>query len=146
MLEKGKTDQFFLMGYLKKVSGLERPEFYNTQINVSSVRGRYAAPRGVGGVYNVSKAAVDMLTRTLACEWAGNNVRVNAIVPCTVETDFMPFLADLAAAARLRASFPVGRWAQPEDIVGPVLFLASKSSDFITGQIIYVDGGLTAKT
>jgi len=116
-------------------------------INVSSVRGRYATRRG-GGVYCVSKAAVDMLTRTLACEWAGNNVLVNAIAPCVVETSFMPHLADIddAAADRLRASIPVGRWAQPDDIVGPVLFLASKSSDFVTGQIIYIDGGMTAKT
>ncbi|MFC2008028.1 SDR family NAD(P)-dependent oxidoreductase, partial [Chloroflexota bacterium] len=115
-------------------------------INVSSVRGRYATQRG-GGVYGVSKAAVDMLTRGMACKWGGSNVLVNAIAPCVVETSFMPPSSlDGAAGDRLSGSIPVGRWAQPEDMVGPVLFLASKASDFVNGHILYVDGGLTAKT
>ncbi|MFC2008011.1 SDR family NAD(P)-dependent oxidoreductase [Chloroflexota bacterium] len=115
-------------------------------INVSSVRGRYATQRG-GGAYCVSKAAVDMLTRGMACELGGSNVRVNAIAPCVVETSFMPPSSfDGASADRLSGSIPIGRWAQPEDMVGPVLFLASKSSDFVTGHILYVDGGLTVKT
>jgi len=116
-------------------------------INVSSVRGRYATQRG-GGVYCVSKGAVDMITRSLACEWANHNVLVNAIAPSWVETDFVPGLADPEneGAQKVKASIPIGRWAQPEDIVGPVVFLASKASDFITGQIVYIDGGLTAWT
>jgi len=115
-------------------------------INISSIRGRYTTARG-GGVYDVSKAAVDMLTRALALRWAEHNVLVNAIAPCVVETSFVGSLADHESAhvERLRASIPIGRWAQPEDIAGPVLFLASKASDFITGQIIYVDGGMTVK-
>ena len=116
-------------------------------INVSSIRGRYATARG-GGFYGVSKAAVDMLTRSLACEWAGHNVLVNAIAPSAVETDFMPGLANITKehADRWRANIPIGRWAQPEDIVGSVLYLASKASDFVTGQIIYIDGGTSANT
>ena len=54
------------------------------------------------------------------------------------------FLQDPRGAERLKASIPLGRWAQPEDIVGPTLFLASGASDYVTGQILYVDGGLTA--
>ncbi|MFC2046389.1 SDR family NAD(P)-dependent oxidoreductase [Chloroflexota bacterium] len=112
-------------------------------INMSSVRGRYGAPRGAAA-YCASKGAVDSLTRTLACEWAGHNVLVNALAPTVVETEFTrAILEDPEGAARLRASIPLGRWAQPEDIVGPTLFLASSASDFVTGQILYVDGGLT---
>jgi len=112
-------------------------------INISSVRGRYGAARG-GAAYCASKGAVDTLTRTLACEWAKYNVLVNAIAPSVVETDFTrSILADPESAQRLAASIPVGRWGQPEDLVGPVVFLASKASDFVTGQIIYIDGGLT---
>jgi len=117
-------------------------------VNLSSVRGRYGLPAGYAA-YCASKGAVDTLTRTLACEWAGHNVLVNAIAPCVVETDwFVPRLSEMDStrAEQLRASIPIGRWAQPEDIVGPVLFLASKASDFVTGQIIYVDGGVSART
>jgi len=112
-------------------------------INTSSVRGRYGDT--VGAVaYSPSKAAVDTLTRTLACEWAKYNVLVNAIAPTIVETDLTrPALANPEFAQRLKARIPLGRWATPEDIVGPMLFLASKSSDFVTGQILYIDGGVT---
>lgn len=112
-------------------------------INMSSVRGRFGAPRGCAA-YCASKGAVDSLTRTLACEWARYNVLVNALAPTVVETEFTrSILENPRGAARLKASIPLGRWAQPEDIVGPTLFLASKASDFVTGQILYVDGGLT---
>ena len=115
-------------------------------INMSSVRGRYGAPRGAAA-YCASKGAVDSLTRTLAVEWARHNVTVNALAPTVVETEFTrDLLEHPEGAARLRASIPLGRWAQPEDIVGPTLFLASPASDFVTGQIIYIDGGLTAIT
>ncbi len=113
-------------------------------INMSSVRGRFGAPRG-GAAYCASKGAVDSLTRTLACEWARHNVLVNALAPTVVETEFTRAILDNPqAAARLQASIPLGRWAMPEDIVGPTLFLASKASDFVSGQILYVDGGLTS--
>ena len=112
-------------------------------INMSSTRGRYGAPRGCAA-YCASKGAVDSLTRTLACEWARHNVLVNALAPTVVETEFTRLiLENPEAAAQLRASIPLGRWAQPEDIVGPTLFLASRASDYVTGQILYVDGGLT---
>lgn len=112
-------------------------------INMSSVRGRYGAPRGAAA-YCASKGAVDSLTRTLACEWARHYVLVNALAPTVVETEFTrDILEDPEGAARLKATIPLGRWAQPEDIVGPTLFLASRASDFVTGQILYVDGGLT---
>ena len=114
-------------------------------INMSSVRGRFGVARG-GAAYCASKGAIDALTRTLACEWAPHNVLVNALAPTVVETEFtQAILQDPEGAARLQASIPLGRWAQPQDIVGPTLFFASPASGYITGQILYVDGGLTTK-
>lgn len=112
-------------------------------INMSSTRGRYGTPRGCAA-YCTSKGAVDSLTRTLACEWARHNVLVNALAPTVVETEFTrAILENPEGAARLRATIPLGRWAQPQDLVGPTLFFASEASGFVTGQILYVDGGLT---
>jgi gluconate 5-dehydrogenase len=71
-------------------------------------------------------------------------VLVNAVAPTIVETELTrPALADAAFAQRMKSRIPLGRWAMPEDIVGATVFLASKASDFVTGQIIYVDGGVT---
>ena len=112
-------------------------------VNLSSVRGRYGLPGGYAA-YCASKGAVDTMTRTLACEWAKHNVLVNAIAPTFVETELTrTALADPVFAQTVKARIPIGRWATPEDCVGPVLFFASKAADFITGQIIYVDGGVT---
>lgn len=112
-------------------------------INLSSVRGRYGLPADYAA-YCASKGAVDSLTRTLACEWAKHNVLVNALAPTIVETELTrDALANPDYAQRMRARIPLGRWAVTEDIVGPAVFLASRASDFITGQIIYVDGGVT---
>ena len=112
-------------------------------VNVSSVRGRYGAPSGAVA-YSPSKGAVDTLTRTLACEWAKYNILVNAVAPTLIETDLTrQALANPEFAKTMRARIPLGRWGFPEDVVGPTVFLASKASDFVTGQIIYVDGGTT---
>jgi NAD(P)-dependent dehydrogenase (short-subunit alcohol dehydrogenase family) len=112
-------------------------------INLSSVRGRYGLPADYAA-YCASKGAVDTLTRTLACEWAKYNVLVNAVAPTIVETELTrPALADPEFAQRMKARIPLGRWAMPEDIIGATVFFASKASDFITGQILYIDGGVT---
>jgi NAD(P)-dependent dehydrogenase (short-subunit alcohol dehydrogenase family) len=112
-------------------------------VNMSSVRGRYGFPTDYAA-YGTSKGAVDSITRQLACEWAKHNVLVNAVAPTIVETDLTkPALSDPVFAQRMRSRIPLGRWGVPEDIAGPVIFLASAASDFITGQIIYVDGGVT---
>ncbi len=112
-------------------------------INLSSVRGRYGLPAGYAA-YCPSKGAVDTLTRTLACEWAKHNVLVNAIAPTVVETELTKdLLADVEYAKTMKARIPMGRWAMPEDIVGPTIFFASDASNFVTGQILYIDGGVT---
>jgi NAD(P)-dependent dehydrogenase (short-subunit alcohol dehydrogenase family) len=114
-------------------------------INLSSVRGRYGATFGQAE-YSASKGAVDSLTRSLAAQWAELGIRVNAVAPTFVETDLTrAVLADEQFAAGLRASIPMGRWGETEDVVGPVLFFASPAARFVTGQILYVDGGLTAR-
>lgn len=115
-------------------------------INMSSVRGRYGLPANYTA-YCASKGAVDTLTRTLACEWAKYNILVNAIAPTIVETELTrPALSDPSFAQMMKSRIPLGRWALPEDIVGATIFFASKASDFITGQILYVDGGVTTWT
>ena len=112
-------------------------------INMSSVRGRYGLPGGYVA-YCPSKGAVDAMTRTLACEWAKSNVLVNAVAPTFVETELTRVaLSDPVFAKTVKDRIPIGRWALPEDIVGAVIFFASKASDFITGQILYIDGGVT---
>jgi len=112
-------------------------------INVSSVRGRYGLPADYAA-YCPSKGAVDTLTRTLACEWAKYNILVNAVAPTVVETDLTrSALANPDYAKMMKSRIPLGKWAMPEDIVGATIFFASKASDFITGQILYIDGGVT---
>jgi len=112
-------------------------------INISSVRGRYGLPANYAA-YCASKGAVDSLTRTLACEWAKSNVLVNAVAPTIVETDLTKSaLADPAYAKQMKDRIPMGKWAVPEDIVGPAIFFASDASSFVTGQILYIDGGVT---
>ena len=112
-------------------------------INLSSVRDRYGLPTDYAA-YCPSKGAVSALTITLACEWAKHNVLVNAVAPTIVETALTrDALQNPDYAKMMKARIPLGRWAMPEDVAKPVVFLASKAADFITGQIIYIDGGVT---
>jgi NAD(P)-dependent dehydrogenase (short-subunit alcohol dehydrogenase family) len=114
-------------------------------INLSSVRGRYGLPANYAA-YCASKGAVDTLTRTLACEWAKYNVLVNAVAPTIVETPLTmtpEALLNPDYAKYMKGRIPMGRWALPEDIVGATVFFASSASNFVTGQILYIDGGVT---
>jgi NAD(P)-dependent dehydrogenase (short-subunit alcohol dehydrogenase family) len=114
-------------------------------INISSVRGIRATAWGGNEGYTATKAAIDMMTRSLASEWAPYKINVNAIAPSTVATRFSEAtLQNPEKLKRFLASCPMGRVAQPADIVGTCIFLASAASDFMTGQILYIDGGMTA--
>ena len=97
------------------------------------------------GAYCIAKAGVVMLTRVLALELAQYNIRVNAIAPYLVKTKFsQPLWGEPETLRQLEAEIPLGRLAEPSDITGSVLFLASDASAYITGQTIIVDGGLSA--
>ncbi len=112
-------------------------------INHSSVRAAYGLPDGYAA-YCSSKGAISTLTKTLACEWAKYNVMVNAIAPTFVKSDNPAFAEpDPEFVKMVTARIPMGRFALPEEFVGPTVFLASKASDFVTGHILYVDGGTT---
>lgn len=114
-------------------------------INLSSVRGIRATYWGGNEGYSATKASIDMITRSLASEWAPYKINVNAIAPSTVATKFSErTLQDPERLKRFLASCPLQRVGQPIDVVGACIFLSAPCSDFITGQIVYLDGGLTA--
>ena len=113
-------------------------------INLSSVRGIRACGGGNSG-YGATKGAVDMLTR-MAAKDLGPYVYVNAIGPTITYTPMMEGIlpSDPKERAAKVANMPLQRIGEPQDCVGPAIFLASAASDFVSGQIIYPDGGLTA--
>lgn len=114
-------------------------------INMSSIGGSNALGRG-NFVYGVSKGAVNQFTRDLAVEWAKHKIRVNALQPCQMRTPAVKrWLADPKTdpnlVDRLLMGIPMNRLGEPDDIVGPAIFLASDASAFVTGALLPVDGG-----
>jgi NAD(P)-dependent dehydrogenase (short-subunit alcohol dehydrogenase family) len=111
-------------------------------INVASIAG--LRPGHFQGIYSATKAAVISLTKTLAIELGSDNIQVNAIAPGLVKTRFARALwdnEDILNEVLLRT--PAGRIGIPEDMTGVALFLASPASDFTTGGVFVVDGGIT---
>ena len=112
-------------------------------INVSSILGSVALPNQAA--YASSKGAIDQLTKVLAIEWATANVQVNGLAPTYFETDLTrPLYEDPERKAFIEERTPMGRWGQPHELAGAVIFLAGDASNFVTGQTILVDGGWTA--
>ena len=113
-------------------------------LNISSVRGQLGIDAGYSA-YVAAKGALDALTRQHATEWAKHQIRVNAIAPTFVRTaQAASLLADQQFYDRLVSRIPLRRIADPDDLVGAILFFCSDASGFVTGQILTLDGGLTA--
>jgi 2-deoxy-D-gluconate 3-dehydrogenase len=103
-----------------------------------------------GGVnvssYTASKHGVAGLTKALANEWAGGGVNVNAVAPGYVVTaNTAQLRTDETRSAEILGRIPAGRWAEPDDIAGPVVFLASAAADYVHGHLLVVDGGWMAR-
>jgi len=110
-------------------------------INLASIAGLRPSP-GMG-LYGISKAAVIMLTKVLALELGPANIQVNALAPGVIKTRFSQLLWQTPQiAGPILSSLPLGRFGEPEDVAGLALYLASSASDYVTGQVFVVDGGL----
>ena len=119
------------------------PQRRGSIINIASVAGLAALGRG-NNFYGATKAAIMSLTRDLALEWSPHQIRVNAVAPGWFATgrvagylETQPGLRD-----RMEGAVPLGRLANPEELIGPVVFLATEASSMVTGQVLVVDGGL----
>ena len=109
-------------------------------INMSSQVG--LTPGTGAGAYSISKAGIIMMTRQLALELAGHGIRVNALAPGIVKTDFnAPFWKEPEVEARSAGMVPLGRLAEPQDIAQAAVFLASDASGYVTGQVLCINGG-----
>jgi len=140
-----KTFEVNVKGYAHAIRAavpLMRERGGGAVVNVASVAGMI--PHSGLGVYGVTKAAVLMLTKTLAIELAGWNIRVNAIAPGLIQTRFSEVLwSSDEARERALATIPQGRLGQVEDLTGAVLYLAGDSARFTTGAVLVIDGGQT---
>ena len=113
-------------------------------LNVASLQSVRAFPSGIA--YGASKGGIAQLTRAMAEAWSGQGVRANAIAPGFFPTELTEAVfADADRAARNAAQTCIGRNGVLDDLVGPSLFLCSKAAAYVTGQVLFVDGGFTAK-
>lgn len=109
-------------------------------VNIASMYATFGSPRNPA--YGASKAAVVQLTKSLAIAWAQDGIRVNAVAPGFIVTEQSArSRTDPAHVAAVNLRTPMGRWGQPDDIAGPVLFLASPAAGFMTGACLAIDGG-----
>lgn len=115
-------------------------------VNISSLQGIRSILNVPFSVYGVTKAGVIMFTRTIAVEYGEYGIRSNCVAPSTIRSPMIePYLQDKQAKKTLESSFPLRRIGDPEDISGAVSYLCSDDAKWITGTVITVDGGMSAK-
>jgi len=134
----------------QKVANIMKAQGGGKIINISSVWGLRGSPEIAhpAVAYNASKAALNSLTQNLAVKLAEHKINVNAICPGFFHTDMMDYVYSDGMEAMLKAmlrEIPLGKTGDPDDIKGLTVYLASKASDFMTGAVITLDGGMTAK-
>lgn len=116
---------------------------YGKIVTVCSVMSDLA--RESVGAYAATKGALRMLTRSMCADWARYGIQANAVGPGYFRTELTePLAANPDFDAWLRARVPAGRWGEPDELAGTVVFLASAASDFVNGQLLFVDGGMSA--
>jgi gluconate 5-dehydrogenase len=112
-------------------------------VNVCSLQSEVVRP-GIAP-YAATKGALKMLTKGMCADWGPSGIQVNGLGPGYVETELTrPLVEDVEFSAWVRSRTPAGRWGRTEDLVGALLFLASPAADFVSGQVLYVDGGMTS--
>ncbi|MFF6805091.1 SDR family oxidoreductase [Streptomyces sp. NPDC012616] len=112
-------------------------------VNICSLQSEVARP-GIAP-YAAAKGALKMLTKGMCADWGPHGVQVNGLGPGYIETELTrPLVEDEEFSAWVRRRTPAGRWGRTEDLVGGVLFLVSPAADFVGGQVLYVDGGMTS--
>ena len=146
--EDSHWDKIFdvnVKGYFNFVKACSKTMIANNSgkiINVASIAAK--TPLEGLGVYNISKAAVVMLTKVLAKELGEHNINVNTLAPGLIKTDFSKALWENEETHnKIVKLIPQGKMGSPDDISGMALYLASEASDFVTGSIFTVDGGIT---
>ena len=134
-------DSVFFVG--QAVAKRMIPRRHGKIINIASLQSEVGRP--TIAPYTASKGAVKMLTRGMCAEWAKHGLQINAIGPGYFDTPLnQPLRDDPDFDAWLRSRTPAGRWGRVEELCGAAVFLASRASDFVNGQVIYVDGGVLA--
>ena len=112
-------------------------------INICSIMSEIARPSIAP--YTAAKGGLKMLTKSMATEWGCHNIQVNAIGPGYFATEMTKALKeDAKFDTWVRSRTPAGRWGDPEELVGPTVFLASQASNYVNGHVLYVDGGMLA--
>jgi 3-oxoacyl-[acyl-carrier protein] reductase len=141
-----KTNLFGMFRMTKSIIPIMMKNGGGSIVNISSVLGIRSIPRVPLSVYAVTKAGVIMFTRSIAVEYGQYKIRCNCVAPSTIRSSIIePYLQDEGAKKLLESTFPLRVIGEPEDISGAVAYLCSDDSKWVTGTVMMIDGGLSAK-